>query len=132
MRVLLLGLTGRVGSRLLPALLAHQHSVVAYARNLNRIPDEMAKRVTTIVEGCGTDANSIKTAILTHHCDAVINAAGRASLLGSGGESANIFAAVTKAAQEAQWERNNRPLRCWLLSGWPILDSPKTGHPILS
>lgn len=132
MRVLLLGLTGRVGSRLLPALLAHQHSVVAYVRDPARIPTEVAKRVSTVVEGCGTEASSIKAAILANECDAVVNAAGRASILGTGGDFANIFAAVIKAAREAQIERQKKPLRCWLLSGWPILDSPKTGYPILS
>jgi nucleoside-diphosphate-sugar epimerase len=132
MRVLLLGLTGRVGSRLLPALLAHEHSVVAYVRNSARIPSEVAKRVSTVVEGCATEASSIKAAILENRCDAVVNAAGRASILGTGGDFANIFAAVTKAAREVQNERKSRPLRCWLLSGWPILDSPKTGSPIFS
>lgn len=132
MRVLLLGLTGRVGSRMLPALLAHRHSVVAYVRDAARIPQETASRVSTIVEGCGTEASGIKNAILANHCDAVINAAGRASILGTGGDFAKIFAAVTTAVREVRIEHKDRPLRCWLLSGWPILDSPKTGYPILS
>ena len=131
MRVLLLGF-GRVGSRLLPALLAHEHSVVAYVRNSAKIPTAGRRRVSAVVEGCGTEVSSIKEAILAHEVDAVVNAAGRAQILGTGGDFAGIFAAVTKAAREVQRERRSSPLRCWLLSGWPILDSPKTGYPIFS
>jgi nucleoside-diphosphate-sugar epimerase len=132
MRVLLLGITGRVGSRLLPALLAHDHTVVAYVRNRHKISHEVLKRANTVVEGCATNPSTIKDAILSNQCDAVVNAAGRASILGSKGDFAHIFAAVAQAARDAQRERSGEPLRCWFLSGWPILDSPKTGYPILS
>ncbi|KAK5109201.1 hypothetical protein LTR62_007286 [Meristemomyces frigidus] len=131
MRVLLLGSTGRVGARLLPALLAHGHTVVVYMRNADRLPKEYLRRGTTVVEGCATNTAAIKSAILRNECGAVVNTAGRASILGTNRNFADIFTAVTSAAVEVQQERRS-PLRCWLLSGWPILDNPKTGLPLLT
>jgi NADPH:quinone reductase-like Zn-dependent oxidoreductase len=132
MRVLLLGATGRVGTRLLPALLAHGHTAVVYTRNANRFAEGTPSRGADVVEGCATDVEGIKRAIHFNKCDAVVNSAGRASILGSSNDFARIFAAVTQAAAEIQQEQESAPLRCWLMSGWPILDSPKTGLPLLS
>jgi nucleoside-diphosphate-sugar epimerase len=132
MRVLLLGATGRVGTRLLPALLAHDHTVVVYTRDRRRLQKGLEGRRVTTVEGCATDVEAIKQTISSYNCDAVVNSAGRASIIGTNDDFANIFAAVARAAAEVQQERLSAPLRCWLLSGWPILDSPKTGLPLLS
>ena len=132
MRVLLLGVTGRVGSRLLPALLAHKHQVVAYVRNPSKLPKDVTSRVSAVVTGSGTDSAGIKDAILSNKCDAVVNAAGLAPILSkSGSDLPSIFAAITKAAMEARQERGGVPLRCWFLSGWSMLDSPKPPRLIL-
>jgi len=127
MKVLLLGVTGNVGSRLLPALLAHKHQVVAYVRTPAKISPEATSKLDSIVVGSASDSAAIKAAILTHNCDAVVNAAGLAPMTGfrSHGELPAIFAAVVQAAREAGQERGGAPIRCWLMSGFGMLDSPK-------
>ena len=127
MKVLLLGVTGNVGSRLLPALLAHKHQVVAYVRSPNKIPAEAKSKLDSIVVGSATDSAAIKAAILSQNCDAVVNAAGVAAVTkwNSQGEFPTIFAAVVKAIVEAGRERGGAPIRCWLMSGFGILDSLK-------
>ena len=51
MRVLVLGVTGRVGSRLIPALLAHKHEVVAYIRTASKISAEVTAKLNSVVVG---------------------------------------------------------------------------------
>lgn len=131
MRVLLLGATGNVGSRLLPALVAHKNEVIVYVRNPSKLSADANSCATAVVSGSGIDSDSIKAAILSHDCDAVINAAGLAPVLGKSGELPAIFAAVTKAALGAREQRGGAPIRCWFLSGFGILDSPTKGHMLL-
>lgn len=60
-----------------------------------------------------------------------INAAGVAAMTGwhfNHSEFPAIFAAVVKAAVEAGRERGGKPIRCWLMSGFGILDSPNKPH----
>ena len=127
MKVLLLGVTGQVGSQMLPALLAHKHQVVAYVRTAAKISSEAKSSLDSIVVGSACDSTAIKAAILSHKCDAVINAAGVAVAtdLTSQGEFPAIFAAVVEAALAAGRERGGAPIRCWLMSGFSTLDSPK-------
>ena len=127
MKVLLLGVTGNVGSRMLPALLAHKHQVVAFVRTPAKISTEITSKLDSIFVGSASDSAAIKSAILSHKCDAVVNAAGVASMTGltSQGEFPAIFAAVVQATLEARRERGGAPIRCWLMSGFAILDSPK-------
>ena len=133
MKVLLLGVTGRVGSRMLPALLAHKHQVVAYVRAPAKIPAEATSKLNSIVVGSASDSAAIKAAILAHNCDAVINAAGLAAMTGwtAQGEFPAIFAAVVEAAVEAGRERGSAPIRCWFMSGFSLLDSPKKPYLLL-
>lgn len=131
MRVLLLGATGNVGSRLLPALIAHSHEVILYVRNPSKLPAEAVSRAKAVVSGSGTDSDSVKAALLSHNCDAVINAAGLAPVFGESGELPPIFAAVVDAAVAAREQRGGPPLRCWLLSGFSIMDSPTKGYMML-
>ena len=127
MRVLLLGVTGNVGSRMLPALLAHKHQVVGFVRTPDKVSPEVKSKLDSIVVGSATDSAAIKAAILSSHCDAVVNAAGLAALTGwtSQGDFPAIFAAVVQAALDVGRERGGAPVRCWLMSGFTILDSPK-------
>ena len=127
MKVLLLGVTGNVGSRMLPALVAHKHEVVAYVRTPAKISSEAKSKLASIVVGSASDSAAIKAAILSHNCDAVVNAAGLAAMTGfsSQGDFPAIFAAVVQATLEAGRERGGAPIRCWLMSGFGILDSPK-------
>jgi nucleoside-diphosphate-sugar epimerase len=133
MKVLLLGVTGNVGSRMLPALLAHKHQVVAYVRTPSKISSEATSKLDSIVVGSASDSDVIKAAILSHDCDAVVNAAGLACMTGltSQGEFPAIFAAVVQAALDAGRERGGAPIRCWLMSGFCVLDSPEKPYLLL-
>jgi NAD(P)H-binding len=126
MKVLLLGVTGRVGSRMLPALLKHGHEVVVYVRSANKTKPEIKSLLAGEVVGSATDIPTLKNAILTHNCDAVFNAAGLAPLFthSKNNEFSNLFASVVKAVVEARKERGGPPIRAWFLSGWSLLDSP--------
>lgn len=131
MRVLLLGATGNVGSRLIPALKAHHHSIVLYVRSPSKLAAEAKSIATTVEVGGATDNEAIKSAILKHDCDAVINAAGVSKVWSkTGTDFPAIFAAVVKACADAQAE-SGRVLRVWLMSGWALLDSPKKGSIIM-
>jgi nucleoside-diphosphate-sugar epimerase len=129
MKVLLLGVTGNVGSRMLPALLAHKHQVVAFVRSPAKISSEAKAKLDSIVVGSASDSAAIKDAIIAHNCDAVVSAAGLAAMTGfsSTGEFPAVFAAIVQATAEAGLERGT-PLRCWLMSGFGVLDSPKEPH----
>lgn len=133
MKVLLLGITGNVGSRLLPALLARDHSVVAFVRSPAKISSEVKSKLDSIVVGSASDSAAIKAAILSNNCDAVVNAAGLAATTGwtSQGEFPAIFAAVVQAALDAGQERGGAPIRCWLMSGFCIMDAPKKPYILL-
>jgi nucleoside-diphosphate-sugar epimerase len=133
MKVLLLGATGSVGSRLIPALLAHKHQVVAYVRSPSKLPASVTSQLSATVEGSGTDSAAIKAAILKENCDAVINAAGLAAMTAwhKPSQLPEIFAAVVKAAVEVGQERGGPPLRCWFMSGFTALDSPKEPYLLL-
>jgi uncharacterized protein YbjT (DUF2867 family) len=130
MKVLLLGATGNVGSRLIPALIAHNHQVVVYVRSASKLPSTATAHLTAVVEGDGTDRDAIKAAILKENCGAVINAAGLAAMTRwhAPSQLPKIFAAVAKAAVEAGKERGGPPLRCWFLSWFNLLDGPKEPH----
>jgi hypothetical protein len=133
MKVLLLGATGRVGSRLLPALLKHGHSVVALVRSESKLGPDIKSRLAATVVGSGTDKDTLKSTILSYGCDAVVNSAGLAALtaFGKQGELLKIFTAIADAAVAVATERCGQPLRCWFLSGWSILDAPVPPHLII-
>lgn len=127
MPVFLLGATGNVGSRLLPALLAHKQEVVVYVRNESKlkafIPSEILSQVT-VVNGEATDSNSIRNALIEHGCDSLINSAGLAAILPwSEPQMQDIIKAVATGAVDASKELNH-PIRAWFLGGMTILDFP--------
>lgn len=125
MKVLLLGATGNVGSRALPALIKHGHTVVAYVRSPAKLALEQRAVLAGVVTGSLTDTLALKNAILAHNCDAVFHAAGLAQPWGRSrnGEYHAIFASVIAAMVEARQERRGPAIRAWLMSGFPMLDS---------
>jgi nucleoside-diphosphate-sugar epimerase len=129
MRVLLLGATGNLGSRLVPALLTHGHSVVAYVRSASKLETLLPATVyeqVTVVQGDAKSSQSIKKAILDHKCDAVVSTAGVAALAPwAKSDLPEIFRAVLDAAREAGRERQH-PLRVWFLGGQGVLYYPGT------
>jgi len=60
MRVLLLGATGNLGSRVVPALLVHRHAVVVYVRSISKLhhllPSSIITKIT-VVSGDATDSD---------------------------------------------------------------------------
>ncbi|KAI9666090.1 MAG: hypothetical protein M1821_004025 [Bathelium mastoideum] len=133
MKVLILGATGNLGSRLVPALLTHGHSVVAFVRSSNKLESLLPTSVyqqITVVQGDATDPNTIKRAILDAGCDAVVNTAGVAAMAPWGkSELPAIFRTVLDAVREAGVDRKS-PLRTWFLGGLGVLYYPGTDIPI--
>lgn len=130
MKVLLLGATGNIGSRLIPALLAHHHSVVAYVRSPSKLqsllPATLHEQIL-VVQGDATDSAAIKRAILEHRCEAVVSAAGVAAFAPwSHGDLPVIFKAVVEGVRAAGAE-GGKMLRLWVMGGQGVLKYPGTG-----
>ena len=127
MKVLLIGATGNLGVRLIPALLTHNHSVVTYVRSSKKLESLLPPTVyrqIAVVQGDAKDELSIKKAILDTGCDAVVNTAGLAAMAPWGtSELPKIFQAVVHAVQQAGSERH-KPLRAWFLGGLGVLYYP--------
>lgn len=125
MKVLLLGATGNVGSRALPALIKHGHTVTAYVRSPSKLAPEQRAVLANVVVGSVMDKSALKDAILAENCDAVFHAAGVAQMFGRSktGEYNKMFATVVAAIVEARHERRGPAIRAWLMSGFTVLDS---------
>ena len=129
MKVLVLGATGNLGSRLLPALLAHKHQVVVYVRNERKLKELIDSTVTsrvTIVTGDATDVQAIREALVSHRCEALVNSAGLAAVFPwQAPRMQGIINAVSTAAVNASKELKY-PIRAWLLGGLMLMDIPGT------
>lgn len=129
MRVLLLGATGNLGSRLVPALLTHGHTVVAYVRSPSKLEALLPATVyeqVTIAQGDATDSTSIKKTIVDSNCDAVVSTAGVAALAPwATSDLPAIFRSVLEAVREVGVERR-RAVRTWFVGGQGVLYYPGT------
>jgi nucleoside-diphosphate-sugar epimerase len=129
MKVLLLGATGNLGSRLVPALLTHGHTVIALVRSSNKLESLLPASVfqqITVVEGDATSQSLVKSAILDNNCDAVVSAAGVAAMAPWGkSDLPVIFKSILEAVQQAGVERKS-PLRTWFMGGMSVLYYPGT------
>ncbi|KAL8682999.1 MAG: hypothetical protein Q9186_000994 [Xanthomendoza sp. 1 TL-2023] len=127
MKVLLLGATGNLGSRLVPALLAHKHSVVIFVRSeskLKSLVDSAAISRCTVVNGDATNSRAIQDTITHHQCNALVNSAGLAAIFPwQAPTMQGIINAVATAAVEAS-KKLGYPIRCWFLGGLTVLDFP--------
>lgn len=129
MKVLLIGATGNLGLRLVPALLTHNHTVVAYVRSSAKLrsllPDSTFEQIS-VSEGDAKDSTAIQNAILHSRCDAVVNTAGVAAMAPwASSDLPEIFAAVLKGIRDAS-EAKGSPLRAWFLGGLSVLHYPGT------
>ncbi|KAK5737486.1 hypothetical protein LTR17_006714 [Elasticomyces elasticus] len=129
MRVLLLGATGNLGSRLIPALLAHKHTVTVYVRS----PDKLRGLISTalydnitITTGDALDSAAVEAATRANNCDAIVNTAGNRMPSGQEQILGKIAASVTSAAIRVGHERG-KPFRAWLIGGLGSLEYPGTG-----
>jgi nucleoside-diphosphate-sugar epimerase len=131
MRVFLIGATGNLGQRLIPALLVHKHFVTVYVRSLAKlsatVPPELIAQLTIVV-GDATDAAAVKRALVENRCDAIINAAGNQVLPWREPVLPKIAKAVADAAVDVGRDRGGRPLRAWFIGGMMSLEIPKTDH----
>ena len=129
MKVLLLGATGNLGSRLVPALLTHGHQVIAFVRSSSKLeallPASVFQQIK-VVEGDATSSALVKKSILDNGCDAVVSAAGIAALPPWGSsELPKIFRSILEGVREAGAERGS-PLRVWFMGGLGVLLFPGT------
>jgi uncharacterized protein YbjT (DUF2867 family) len=130
-RILLLGATGNLGSRLLPALLAHHHTVIALVRSQTKLASQMAPSLLshsdlTLIEGDATDSSAIYHALQGHDCDAIVDVAGNQVAPWKEPVLERIVRAVVDAAVAVGTERG-RPLRVWVIGGMGLLRYPGTG-----
>ena len=124
MRVLLLGATGSLGSRILSALIKRGHTVSVFVRNPSKLAPGVHDQLSSIERGDATKSAEIKEAAIRTKCDAIVNSAGLASVSPWGrSDLPEIVEAVLRAAQEIGRERGH-PLRVWLLAGQGLLDIP--------
>jgi nucleoside-diphosphate-sugar epimerase len=130
MKVLIIGATGNFGLRLIPALFAHGHHVVAFVRSSSKLEsqlqDVMYQQISAIVEGSAKDSEAVKNAILDNECDAVINTAGLSAVAPwKHTDLPEIFRAVVVGVKDAG-EAKGTPLRTWFLGGQGVLNFPET------
>ncbi len=120
MKVLLLGATGTLGSRITPALLSHQHQVVVFVRSENKLKETLPPSILSkvaVVTGDATDSNAILETLVNHDCDAFVNSAGQSNVFPwQAPRMQEIINAVATAGVEAS-KKLNHPMRGWFLGG---------------
>lgn len=135
MKVLILGATGNFGQRLVPALIAHNHTVVAYVRSPEKLKQLLLPTLLDqiiVISGNATDSGAIKKAILDNNCDAVVNTAGVAAMAPwSDSDLPDIVRSVVTASMEASSERGIA-LRTWFLGGVGAMEYPGSNTTISS
>jgi nucleoside-diphosphate-sugar epimerase len=127
MRVLVIGATGNFGLRLIPALLAHDHQVIAFVRSSSKLETLLPAplyREITVVEGSAKDTEAVKNVILETNCDAIVNTAGLSAVAPwSHTDLPVIFSSVVEAVRAAG-ESKGKSLRAWFLGGQGVLNYP--------
>jgi hypothetical protein len=131
MRVLLLGATGNLGSRCLPALVAHKHVVTVFVRNSSKLRAMMSPALlaeaNAIAEGDATDSTALEKAILDHDIEGIIDVAGNIVPPWKEFLLPKIASAVRDAAV-AVGKQRGKPLRAWITSHLGILEYPGTSY----
>ena len=129
MRILLLGGTGNLGSRLIPALIAHGHVVIAYVRSMSKLRTTISPPLFDEIEtyeGDALDSSAVEDAIQKYACDAIMNTAGTREPFGKEQILGKIAASVSSAAIKVGKNRG-KPLRAWFIGGLGSLEYPGTG-----
>lgn len=129
MRILLLGGTGNLGLRLIPALVAHGHEVIAYVRSTSKLKGLVTERLLnaiTTCEGDALDSAGVEAALRQYNCDAIMNTAGNRVKHNGEWILGQIAASVSSAAIRVGKDRG-KPLRAWFIGGLGSLEYPGTG-----
>ena len=128
MHILLLGATGNLGRRLIPALLVHGHQVTAYVRSASRllslIPASLVERIS-IYEGDALDSQAVESALRQHNCNAIVQTSGT-RLAGKEQELGRMASSISAAAMRVGKDRG-RTLRAWFIGGLGSLEYPRSG-----
>lgn len=124
----MLGATGNLGLRLIPALIAHGQTVIAYVRSASKLRGLISAALLekiSIYEGDALDSSAVEDALRKHDCDAVMNTAGNRV---SGKEQilGKIATSVSSAAMRVGRDRG-KPLRAWFIGGMGSLEYPGSG-----
>ncbi|KAL8779150.1 MAG: hypothetical protein Q9213_007076 [Squamulea squamosa] len=129
MKVFLLGATGNLGSRLVPALLAHKHDVVIFVRSESKLKSLVHSAVLsqcTIINGDATNTHAVEDAILNNQCNALINSAGIAAIFPwQAPKMQGIIQAVATAAVEASKNKPKENLQWSMLAPSAMLPARK-------
>ena len=116
MRVLLLGGTGRLGSRCIQALLSHGHELTVYVRNGDKLRSLFTPAIIDSLEGIAigdaTDPQGIKKALRKYNIEAIVNVCGNQVLPWREYLLSKIAQAAVDAAIAVGKERG-KPLRAW-------------------
>lgn len=132
MKVLQLGGNGNLGSRVIPALLAHGHRVFAYVRSPQKLRDILPTAVIqriTIVQGDSLDTDAVADTLRQNDCDALVNTSGTRQPRGQDQTLCKIVTSVTSAAIQVGKDRG-RPIRAWIIGGMSSLNYPGTSYQI--
>src|SRR6266536_577003 len=130
MNILLLGATGDLGSRVVPALLSHSHKVTVLVRSKHKLllmmPPSIFNHIT-VAEGDATDSTLIANLLRERHIDDMVNAAGHARLIWWPWWEENRMAGIVRASVEAvgavaEESGRSRPLRAWFVGGMLLMD----------
>ncbi|CZT04232.1 uncharacterized protein RCO7_10658 [Rhynchosporium graminicola] len=127
MRVLLLGPTGNLGLRMIPALIAHGHQLTVFVRNPSKlhslVSTELLALIHAIAVGDATDIAALKKAIIDNDIESIICVAGNQVLPWKDYSLPKIAKAISGAALAVGKERGT-PMRIWVTSGILIMKIP--------
>lgn len=129
MRVLLLGATGNLGSRTIPALVAHGHKVTVFVRSDTKLRFLISSELYNLIEvftGNAKDTEDVYRALTQHSCDALITTAMIGEPFGYDARHGTLTTTVSTAAVRLGKERGT-PLRAWFMGGLGSLEYPGTG-----
>lgn len=127
MKTLLLGGTGQLGSRIIPALLARNHHVSVFVRNTRKLESILPTCVHSkieIIEGDATSESAITSALRSSDADVLVTAAGAAPMMPWARSNVpEIEAAIVAALEKAEIDRGSK-VRSWFLGGMLLLNLP--------
>ena len=131
MRVLIVGATGKFGARFIPALIASNHTPIAFCRDRTKLESLLPAPLLsnlTIVTGDAESIADVKNALVDNKCDGLVCCAGAPSAMsgpdkGKQSRQGIISKQVILAAVQAGQETGT-VIRGWWLTGFALMDEP--------